>query len=191
MPLQPAREALIARLGSVVNIGSKCAVIGQGGISAYAAAQRGAECVGLGTGAGFCAGWRAREQGDTREVMMPLCGGWICPRPAPEAAWLSISNTIFPVVYAQTTFQEVFEAFFCSSRRVGNPRTEDQGPSVTAAVPGRPRVSGFDGRFFGSKNGGWGVTLSIRALRVSLFRFKLLTCLTLSLSFSPSSHALR
>jgi L-fucose dehydrogenase len=104
--VQAALDALIASKGSIVNIGSKCAVTGQGGTSGYVAAK--------GAMNGLTREWALDlAQYGIRvnavlpaEVMTPLYERWLSTRPDPTAALAAIKASI-PLERRMTTAEEI------------------------------------------------------------------------------------
>jgi len=101
-----ALDALIATKGTIINIGSKCAVTGQGGTSGYVAAK--------GAMNGLTREWAldlARHGIRVNcvlpaEVMTPQYDRWISTRPDPAASLVEINRTI-PLGQRMTTAEEI------------------------------------------------------------------------------------
>lgn len=101
-----ALDALIASRGTIINIGSKCAVTGQGGTSGYVAAK--------GAMNGLTREWALDlAQHGIRvncvvpaEVMTPLYARWLEKRPDPAASLAEINKTI-PLGQRMTTAEEI------------------------------------------------------------------------------------
>ncbi len=104
--VQAALDALIASKGTIINIGSKCSVTGQGGTSGYVAAK--------GAMNGLTREWALDlAQHGIRvnavlpaEVMTPLYERWISTRPDPAASLAAIKATI-PLERRMTTSEEI------------------------------------------------------------------------------------
>jgi L-fucose dehydrogenase len=104
--VQAALDALIASKGSIVNIGSKCAVTGQGGTSGYVAAK--------GAMNGLTREWALDLAKHSirvnavlpAEVMTPLYERWLSTRPDPAASLAAIKATI-PLERRMTTAEEI------------------------------------------------------------------------------------
>ena len=104
--VQAALDALIAGKGTIINIGSKCAVTGQGGTSGYVAAK--------GAMNGLTREWALDlAQHGIRvncvlpaEVMTPQYSRWISTRPDPAASLAEINRTI-PLGQRMTTAEEI------------------------------------------------------------------------------------
>jgi L-fucose dehydrogenase len=118
--VQAALDALIAARGSIVNIGTKCAVTGQGGTSGYVAAK--------GAMNGLTREWALDLAPHgirvncvlPAEVMTPQYARWISSRPDPEAALAAIRATI-PLGRRMTTAEEIADTVvFVASERAGH-----------------------------------------------------------------------
>lgn len=104
--VQAALDALIASRGTIINIGSKCAVTGQGGTSGYVAAK--------GAMNGLTREWALdlAKHGIRvncvvpAEVMTPQYDRWISTRPDPAASLAAINQTI-PLGQRMTTAGEI------------------------------------------------------------------------------------
>lgn len=104
--VQAALDALIASQGTIINIGTKCAVTGQGNTSGYVAAKGGLN--------GLTREWAldlAKHKIRVNcvvpaEVMTPLYERWINTRPDPKAAVAAIESTI-PFEQRMTTAAEI------------------------------------------------------------------------------------
>jgi NAD(P)-dependent dehydrogenase (short-subunit alcohol dehydrogenase family) len=104
--VQAALDALIASRGTIINIGSKCAVTGQGGTSGYVAAK--------GAMNGLTREWALdlAKHGIRvncvlpAEVMTPMYERWISTRPDPAASLAEINRTI-PLGQRMTTAEEI------------------------------------------------------------------------------------
>jgi L-fucose dehydrogenase len=104
--VQASLDALIAGHGTIVNIGSKCAAVGQGGTSGYIAAK--------GAMNGLTREWALdlAKHGIRvncvlpAEVMTPLYERWLAGRPDPTAALAEIKATI-PLGRRLTTAEEI------------------------------------------------------------------------------------
>ena len=107
--VQASLDALIASHGTIVNIGTKCAVTGQGGTSGYVAAK--------GAMNGLTREWALdlAKHGVRvncivpAEVMTPQYKRWISTRPDPAAAIAEISRSI-PLGGRMTTADEIAAA---------------------------------------------------------------------------------
>jgi len=115
--VQACLDALIAARGTIVNIGTKCSVTGQGGTSGYVAAK--------GAMNGLTREWALDlAQHGIRvncilpaEVMTPMYERWISTRPDPAAAVAAINATI-PLERRMTTAEEIAStAVFVASPR--------------------------------------------------------------------------
>ena len=101
-----ALEAVKARRGGIVNVGSKVAETGQGGTSGYAASKGGIN--------GLTREWALDLASDgirvncviPAEVMTPLYERWISTHPNPEASLDAIRQSI-PLESRMTTIQEI------------------------------------------------------------------------------------
>ena len=118
--VQAALDALIASQGTIVNIGTKCSVTGQGGTSGYVAAK--------GAMNGLTREWAldlARHGIRVNcilpaEVMTPQYERWISTRPDPAAAVAAINATI-PLGHRMTTAEEIAHtAVFVASPRASH-----------------------------------------------------------------------
>lgn len=104
--VQATLDALIATKGSIVNIGTKCAVTGQGGTSGYVAAKAALN--------GLTREWALDLAKHSirvnavipAEVMTPQYDRWIRQRPDPQAALDAIKATI-PLERRMTTAEEI------------------------------------------------------------------------------------
>jgi L-fucose dehydrogenase len=104
--VQSSLDALIASRGSIVNIGTKCALTGQGGTSGYVAAK--------GAINGLTREWALDLAPHgirvncvlPAEVMTPQYERWISTRPDPAAAIAAINATI-PLERRMTTSEEI------------------------------------------------------------------------------------
>jgi L-fucose dehydrogenase len=104
--VQAALDALIASRGTIINIGSKCAVTGQGGTSGYVAAK--------GAMNGLTREWALDLAPHgirvncvlPAEVMTPLYERWLEKRPDPAASLAAIKATI-PLGRRMTTAEEI------------------------------------------------------------------------------------
>jgi L-fucose dehydrogenase len=104
--VQAALDALVASKGTIINIGSKCAVTGQGGTSGYVAAK--------GAMNGLTREWALDLAGHgirvnavlPAEVMTPLYARWLEKRPDPAASLAAIKATI-PLERRMTTAEEI------------------------------------------------------------------------------------
>ncbi|RXK54596.1 SDR family oxidoreductase [Oleiharenicola lentus] len=104
--VQASLDALIASKGTIINIGSKCAVTGQGGTSGYVAAK--------GAMNGLTREWALdlAKHGIRvnavlpAEVMTPLYERWLSTRPDPAASLAAIKATI-PLERRMTTSEEI------------------------------------------------------------------------------------
>ena len=115
--VQAALDALIASKGTIVNIGTKCSLTGQGGTSGYVAAK--------GAMNGLTREWALdlAKHGIRvncilpAEVMTPMYERWISTRPDPAAAVAAINATI-PLEHRMTTAGEIANtAVFVASPR--------------------------------------------------------------------------
>ncbi len=101
-----ALDALIATKGTIINIGSKCSVTGQGGTSGYVAAK--------GAMNGLTREWALdlAKHGIRvncvlpAEVMTPQYDRWISTRPDPATSLAEINRTI-PLGQRMTTAEEI------------------------------------------------------------------------------------
>lgn len=101
-----ALDALIATKGTIINIGSKCSVTGQGGTSGYVAAK--------GAMNGLTREWALdlAKHGIRvncvlpAEVMTPLYERWLEKRPDPAVSLAAIKATI-PFEHRMTTAEEI------------------------------------------------------------------------------------
>lgn len=118
--VQAALDALIASRGTIVNIGTKCAVTGQGGTSGYVAAK--------GAMNALTREWALDlAQYGIRvncilpaEVMTPQYERWISTRPDPAAAIAAINATV-PLGRRMTTAAEIANtAVFVASPRASH-----------------------------------------------------------------------
>jgi L-fucose dehydrogenase len=118
--VQAALDALIASRGTIVNIGSKCAVTGQGGTSGYVAAK--------GALNGLTREWALdlAKHGIRvncvlpAEVMTPQYERWISTRPDPAASLVEINRTI-PLGQRMTTAREIADTVvFTASARASH-----------------------------------------------------------------------
>jgi L-fucose dehydrogenase len=121
--VQAALDSLVARRGSIVNIGSKCAVTGQGGTSGYAAAKGALNALTREWALDLARDGVRVNSVIPAEVMTPLYARWLSTRPDPEAARRSIENTI-PLGKRMTLAREiadmtVFLASSCSAHTTG------------------------------------------------------------------------
>jgi L-fucose dehydrogenase len=104
--VQAALDALMATKGTIINIGSKCAVTGQGGTSGYVAAK--------GAMNGLTREWALDLAPHgirvncvlPAEVMTPLYARWLEKRPDPAASLAAIKATI-PFERRMTTAEEI------------------------------------------------------------------------------------
>ncbi len=104
--VQAALDSLIATRGAIVNIGTKCAVTGQGGTSGYVAAK--------GAMNGLTREWALDLAPHgirvncviPAEVMTPQYERWISQRPDPAASLKKIRETI-PLEHRMTTAEEI------------------------------------------------------------------------------------
>jgi NAD(P)-dependent dehydrogenase (short-subunit alcohol dehydrogenase family) len=104
--VQAALDALIASKGTIINIGSKCSVTGQGGTSGYVAAK--------GAMNGLTREWAVdlAKHGVRvncvlpAEVMTPQYARWLEQRPNPAAALTAIKAAI-PFERRMTTAEEI------------------------------------------------------------------------------------
>jgi L-fucose dehydrogenase len=104
--VQAALDALIAAKGTIINIGSKCSVTGQGGTSGYVAAK--------GAMNGLTREWAIDLAPHgirvncvlPAEVMTPLYARWLEKRPDPAASLAAIKATI-PFEHRMTTAEEI------------------------------------------------------------------------------------
>jgi len=107
--VQAALDALIASKGTIINIGSKCSVTGQGGTSGYVAAK--------GAMNGLTREWAVdlAKHGIRvncvlpAEVMTPQYARWLEQRPDPTAALTAIKAAI-PFERRTTTAEEIAHA---------------------------------------------------------------------------------
>ncbi len=118
--VQAALDALIASRGTIVNIGSKCAVTGQGGTSGYVAAK--------GAMNGLTREWALDlAQHGIRvncvlpaEVMTPLYERWLSTRPDPAASLAEINRSV-PLGRRMTTAAEIADTVvFVASPRASH-----------------------------------------------------------------------
>ena len=115
--VQACLDALIASHGTIVNIGTKCSITGQGGTSGYVAAK--------GAMNGLTREWALDLAPHgirvncilPAEVMTPQYQRWISTRPDPAAAVAAINATI-PLDRRMTTAEEIAHtAVFVASPR--------------------------------------------------------------------------
>lgn len=118
--VQAALDALIASRGTIVNIGTKCSVTGQGGTSGYVAAK--------GAMNGLTREWALDLAPHgirvncvlPAEVMTPQYARWISTRPDPEASLAAIRATI-PLGRRMTAAEEIADTVvFVASARAGH-----------------------------------------------------------------------
>ena len=118
--VQAALDALIASQGTIINIGSKCAVTGQGGTSGYVAAK--------GAMNGLTREWALDLAPHgirvncvlPAEVMTPLYERWLSTRPDPAASLAAIKATI-PLEHRMTTAKEIADTVvFTASPRASH-----------------------------------------------------------------------
>ncbi len=118
--VQAALDALIASKGTIINIGSKCAVTGQGGTSGYVAAK--------GAMNGLTREWALDLAPHgirvncvlPAEVMTPLYARWLEKRPDPAASLAAIKATI-PLEHRMTTAKEIADTVvFTASPRASH-----------------------------------------------------------------------
>ncbi len=104
--VQAALDALIAAKGAIVNVGSKCAVTGQGGTSGYAAAKGGLNALTREWAVELAPHGIRVNCVLPAEVMTPLYARWLEQRPDPAAALAAIKQTI-PLGHRLTTAEEI------------------------------------------------------------------------------------
>ena len=118
--VQAALDALIASRGTIVNIGTKCAVTGQGGTSGYVAAK--------GAMNGLTREWAVdlAKHGIRvncilpAEVMTPMYERWLSSRPDPATSLAAINASI-PFEHRMTTAEEIANtAVFVASSRASH-----------------------------------------------------------------------
>ncbi len=115
--VQAALDSLISHRGSIVNIGSKCAVTGQGGTSGYAASKGALDALTREWALDLAKEGVRVNSVIPAEVMTPLYARWLSSRPDPEAARKSIENTI-PLGKRMTLAREIADmtVFLASPR---------------------------------------------------------------------------
>lgn len=98
--------ALIASRGNIVNIGSKCAVTGQGGTSGYAAAKGGVNALTREWAVDLARHGIRVNCVIPAEVMTPNYERWLQQSPDPETALAQLQQTI-PLGHRTTTATEI------------------------------------------------------------------------------------
>ncbi|MEJ1974284.1 MAG: SDR family oxidoreductase [Lacunisphaera sp.] len=141
--VQAALDALIAARGTIVNIGTKCSLTGQGGTSGYVAAK--------GAMNGLTREWALdlAKHGIRvncilpAEVLTPQYERWLASRPDPAASLAAINATI-PFEHRMTTAEEiahtaVFVASPRSSHTTGRSSWSTEATSISTARTRRKR----------------------------------------------------
>jgi L-fucose dehydrogenase len=115
--VQAALDALIASRGTIVNIGTKCAVTGQGGTSGYVAAKGAMHALTREWALDLAPHGIRVNCVIPAEVLTPLYEKWLAQRPDPAAALAGIKRMI-PLEHRMTTAQEIADtvAFVASPR---------------------------------------------------------------------------
>jgi L-fucose dehydrogenase len=104
--VQLCLDALIASRGTIVNIGTKCAVTGQGGTSGYVAAKGAMNALTREWALDLAKHGIRVNCVLPAEVMTPLYERWLSSRPDPSAALEKIKQTI-PLGRRMTTAEEI------------------------------------------------------------------------------------
>jgi L-fucose dehydrogenase len=104
--VQAALDALIASRGTIVNIGTKCAVTGQGGTSGYVAAKGAMNALTREWALDLAPHGIRVNCVVPAEVMTPLYERWLAKRPDPVAALEGIKRMI-PFERRMTTAEEI------------------------------------------------------------------------------------
>jgi len=115
--VQAALDALIASRGTIVNIGTKCAITGQGGTSGYVAAKGAMNALTREWALDLAPHGIRVNCVLPAEVMTPLYERWLSSRPDPAAALAKIKQTI-PLEKRLTTSAEIADTvvFVASAR---------------------------------------------------------------------------
>lgn len=109
--------ALADSRGTIINIGSKCAVTGQGGTSAYAAAKGGVHALTREWALDLAPRGIRVNCVIPAEVMTPLYESWLAAKPNPEGAVAAIEKSI-PLEQRLTRPEEIADAVvFAASPR--------------------------------------------------------------------------
>jgi L-fucose dehydrogenase len=104
--VQLCLDALIASRGTIVNIGTKCALTGQGGTSGYVAAKGAMNALTREWALDLAKHGIRVNCVLPAEVMTPQYGKWISTRPDPAAAVRKIENMV-PLGRRMTTTEEI------------------------------------------------------------------------------------
>jgi NAD(P)-dependent dehydrogenase (short-subunit alcohol dehydrogenase family) len=115
--VQAALDALISAKGTIVNIGTKCAVTGQGGTSGYVASKGALNSLTREWAIDLAKHSIRVNAVIPAEVMTPQYDRWIRQRPDPAASLEAIRSTI-PFERRMTTAQEIADTvvFVASAR---------------------------------------------------------------------------
>lgn len=115
--VQAALDALIASRGTIINIGTKCAVTGQGGTSGYVAAKGALNALTREWALELAPHGIRVNCVIPAEVMTPLYERWVSTRPDPAAALARIRQMI-PLGRRLTTAEEIADTVvFAASAR--------------------------------------------------------------------------
>jgi len=113
-------DALKQSRGVIINIGTKCAVTGQGGTSGYAAAKGGLNALTREWAVDLAPHGIRVNCIMPAEVMTPLYERWLSQRPDPAASRAAIEQSI-PLGHRFTTCEEIADmAVFLASPRSGH-----------------------------------------------------------------------
>jgi NAD(P)-dependent dehydrogenase (short-subunit alcohol dehydrogenase family) len=115
--VQAALDALIAARGTVVNVGTKCALTGQGGTSGYVAAKGALHALTREWALDLSAHGVRVNAVVPAEVYTPLYEQWLAQRPDPAAALAQVQRLV-PLGHRLTTPQEIADTivFLASAR---------------------------------------------------------------------------